>query len=53
MLEQCQGRNVGCPEEVAYRMGYLDVEGLRRSAARLPESPYRDYVEQITNEESW
>ena len=44
-IESRQGLIVGSPEEVAYRMGYLDEAGLRASVERLPLSPYRTYVE--------
>jgi glucose-1-phosphate thymidylyltransferase len=30
-----QGNLVGCPEEVAYRMGYIDAAALRERAALI------------------
>lgn len=43
-VETRQGLYIGCPEEVAWRQGYLDDAGLRAAVAALPQSPYRDYV---------
>ena len=34
-IQARQGQLVGCPEEVAFRMGFIDAETLRRHAARL------------------
>jgi len=43
-VETRQGLAIGCPEEAALRMGYIDLEGFRRCVATMPNSPYRDYV---------
>jgi glucose-1-phosphate thymidylyltransferase len=34
-IQSRQGNLVGCPEEVAYRMGYIDAAGLRERAALI------------------
>ena len=34
-IQSRQGMLVGCPEEVAYRMGYIDADALRRHAHAL------------------
>ncbi|RME80704.1 MAG: glucose-1-phosphate thymidylyltransferase, partial [Zetaproteobacteria bacterium] len=34
-LEQRQGLKIGCPEEVAWEMGYIDDEGLKRCIEAL------------------
>lgn len=44
MLEQRQGLKVGCIEEVAYRMGYIDAERLRQLAEPLMKSGYGQYL---------
>ena len=44
VIEQRQGLKIGCIEEVAYRMGYLDTDGLRAVAAPLVKSGYGDYL---------
>jgi glucose-1-phosphate thymidylyltransferase len=43
-LEKRQGLKVGCPEEVAWRMGWIDDEQLKRLAAPLTKSGYGDYL---------
>ncbi|MEY4824431.1 MAG: hypothetical protein RLZZ430_81 [Cyanobacteriota bacterium] len=46
-LEHRQGLKVGCPEEVAYRMGWIDAEQLEELAAPLKKSGYGNYLLQI------
>lgn len=43
-LESRQGLKVGCPEEVAWRMGFVDDDGLRRRAEPLVKSGYGQYL---------
>jgi glucose-1-phosphate thymidylyltransferase len=44
-IEERQGLAIGCPEEAALRMGNLTEARLRSIVAKMPDSPYRDYVE--------
>ena len=44
VVEQRQGLLVGSIEEVAYRMGYLDADGLRALANPLANSEYGRYL---------
>ncbi len=37
-IQSRQGMLVGCPEEVAYRMGYIDADALRGEARRLSKT---------------
>ncbi len=46
-LEHRQGLKVGCPEEVAWRMGWIDAEQLAALAAPLRKSGYGDYLLQV------
>ena len=46
-LEHRQGLKVGCPEEVAFRMGWIDAEQLEELAAPLKKSGYGNYLLQI------
>ncbi|MFW0179584.1 glucose-1-phosphate thymidylyltransferase RfbA [Rothia sp. P7208] len=39
-----QGLSIGCPEEIAWRMGYLDNEQLARRAQPLVKSGYGQYL---------
>jgi glucose-1-phosphate thymidylyltransferase len=43
-IEKRQGLKVACPEEVAYRMGFIDGDGLRSLAEPLRGSGYGDYL---------
>ena len=43
-LEHRQGMKVGCPEEVAYRMGWINSEQLEQLAQPLRKSGYGDYL---------
>jgi glucose-1-phosphate thymidylyltransferase len=44
VVEERQGLKVGCIEEVAWRQGWLDDDGLRRAAGSLARSGYGDYL---------
>ena len=43
-LEARQGLKIGCPEEVAWRMGYIDDAALRDRAEPLVKSSYGTYL---------
>ena len=49
-LEHRQGMKVGCPEEVAYRMGWIAGEQLERLAQPLRKSGYGDYLLELIAE---
>jgi glucose-1-phosphate thymidylyltransferase len=49
-VEQRQGLKIGCIEEVAFRMGYLDAEGLLACARVLGKSTYGEYVRMIAQQ---
>lgn len=49
-LERRQGLKFGCPEEVAFRMGYIDKIRLNKLMDSIPKSPYKDYLKMISNE---
>ena len=43
-IEKRQGLKVSCPEEVAWRLGYIDDAQLRAAADRLSKSTYGQYL---------
>lgn len=47
VIEERQGLKIGCIEEVAYRMGFIDKEQLRAIAAPLVKSGYGEYLLKI------
>ncbi len=50
-IEQRQGLKVSCPEEIAYRMGYIDAEDLARLAGPMKKSTYGRYLLELVEEE--
>ena len=47
VIEKRQGTKIGCIEEVAYRMGYIDKEKLLELSAQLDKSGYGFYLKNI------
>jgi glucose-1-phosphate thymidylyltransferase len=43
-IEERQGMMVSCPEEIAFRMGYIGEEQLRRQALLMSGNPYGIYL---------
>lgn len=43
-IEQRQGLKVSCPEEIAFRLGYISSEDLRALAAQIQKSSYGQYL---------
>jgi glucose-1-phosphate thymidylyltransferase len=49
-IEQRQGLKVSCPEEIAYRMGYISSEDLTRLAGPMKKSSYGQYLLELAEE---
>ena len=49
-IERRQGLKIACPEEVAYRMGYIDAARLEALARPLEKSGYGQYLKSVLNE---
>lgn len=52
VVEARQGLRIACPEEVAYRMGYIDREQVRALARPLAKSGYGTYLLKMLERES-
>jgi glucose-1-phosphate thymidylyltransferase len=51
-LESRQGLKIACPEEIAYRLGYISAADVQRIADALGASSYADYLRDLTENES-
>jgi glucose-1-phosphate thymidylyltransferase len=49
-LEKRQGLKIACPEEVAFRMGYIDAAQLEKLAEPLLKSGYGQYLQRVLRE---
>jgi glucose-1-phosphate thymidylyltransferase len=49
-IEQRQGLKVACPEEIVYRLGYIDADQLRALASKIAKSTYGKYLLRILEE---
>ena len=49
VIEERQGRKIGCIEEAAYRMGFIDDQKLLEIAEPLRKSGYGEYLINIVN----
>jgi len=50
VIERRQGMKISCPEEIAWRMGYIDDRQLGRSAEKLKNSNYGHYLQALLEE---
>jgi glucose-1-phosphate thymidylyltransferase len=49
-IERRQGLKVACPEEIAYRMGFVSADALRELAKPLAKSGYGEYLLRVVEE---
>jgi glucose-1-phosphate thymidylyltransferase len=50
-IEKRQGLKVACPEEIAYRMGFIDASQVQIMAEKYAKNGYGQYLTQILNEQ--
>ncbi|MBL7922668.1 MAG: glucose-1-phosphate thymidylyltransferase RfbA [Bacteroidia bacterium] len=51
VIEERQGLKIGCIEEIAYRMGFINRESLRKLAEPLVKSGYGKYLLSVSDEQ--
>jgi glucose-1-phosphate thymidylyltransferase len=49
-IERRQGLKIACPEEIAWRKGWITSEDLTRLAAPLAKSGYGQYLLELLND---
>lgn len=49
-IEKRAGIKIGCPEEAAFRKGFLTLAQLKELAALMPKCEYREYLSQVAAE---
>jgi len=50
-LEERQGMMISCPEEIAYRMGFIDSAQLCWLAEEMSQNAYGEYLLRLANQE--
>jgi glucose-1-phosphate thymidylyltransferase len=45
-IEKRAGVKIGCPEEAAFRAGFLSLAQLEEHTNKMPKCEYRDYLDQ-------
>jgi glucose-1-phosphate thymidylyltransferase len=51
VIEQRQGLKVACPEEVAFKMGFIAAEDVLRLARAMKKTEYGEYLERMIEDE--
>jgi glucose-1-phosphate thymidylyltransferase len=49
-IEKRAGIKIGCPEEAAFRRGFLSLENLAAHTSRMPKCEYREYLTEVIAE---
>ena len=49
-IQKRQGYNIACPEEIAYRKKWINIEILKSLSESIPNNNYAKYLVQLTNE---
>jgi glucose-1-phosphate thymidylyltransferase len=49
-IEKRQGVKIGCPEEAAFRKGFLSMQQLEELIAKMPKCEYGSYLSEVVAE---
>jgi glucose-1-phosphate thymidylyltransferase len=49
-IEARQGLKIACPEEIAYRSGWIDAQQVARVAQSLKNTGYGEYLQRLLTE---
>jgi len=49
-VQERQGLKIACPEEIAFRQGWISREELERQAGRLRKNPYGEYLARLAKD---
>jgi len=50
VIEERQGLKVACIEEIAFKKGFIDINGFNRLLSGIPNSLYKDYLIKVTED---
>ena len=53
VIQRRQGFKISCPEEIAWRLGYIDDSQLKNVAAQLNQNEYGRYLENLVKERTF
>ena len=53
VIEDRQGLKVGCVEEIAYKMKFINRGEFTKLIDSIPKSLYREYLEKLLDEVKW
>lgn len=51
-VQERQGLMISCPEEIAYRVGFIGTEQLRELAVKMEDNVYKSYLVRLGRGES-
>jgi glucose-1-phosphate thymidylyltransferase len=49
-VEERQGLMISCPEEIAFRMGFINIQQLEKAASRYGNNGYGEYLNMVLRE---
>ena len=49
-IEKRQGVKIGCPEEAAFRRGFINLAEFESLVSSMPKCEYRDYLEEVARD---